>query len=379
MKKLIVFEVIVLVLMLALTAAFLFRPELVSLLVPETTAPTTEATDAPTEPPTEPPAEPPTDPPTEPPTQPPVTIELQDSWRNVLYEHEIASPDYFVYDLTENSFLETSDGLFADPVYPASITKLYSAYVALQYLEPEETVTAGTALTLIDPDSSTAGLQDGDKLTVEQLVAAMLMPSGNDAAYVLSAEVGRFLEDEPGLDAQAAVDRFVEQMNFQAKAEGMFGSHFVTPDGIHDENHYISIPDMITIARKALEDPIIAKYMGMTSLDISLEEERTLNLRNTNRLLHADSDYYCPYAFGMKTGFTNAAGNCLLSVFQVEDQTLLIGVFGCPDQYDRYADILYLFTQVYNLEIPAPDPLPEETTPEGESVTEAPTEYELAA
>ena len=382
MKKLIVFEVIVLVLLLALTAAFLLKPGLVSLLVPETTAPATEApTEAPTDPPTEPPTESSTEPPTEAPTEPLVTIELQDSWRDVLYEHEITAPSYFVYDLSNHSFLALSDGLLFQRVYPASITKLFSAYVALQYLDPEETVTVGSAITLIDPDSSTAGLQEGDVLTVEQLVAAMLMPSGNDAAYVLAAEVGRYLEDEPGLDPQAAVERFVEQMNFQTKAEGMFGSHFVTPDGMHDENHYVSVPDMIIMARKALADPILSRYMGTVSLEIPLTEERTLTLHNTNRLLYEDSDYYCPYAIGMKTGFTNAAGNCLLSMFQVEDQTLLIGVFGCEDSYERYADILLLFTEAYGLEVPAPDSLPEETIEEGETTESesAPTEYDLAA
>jgi len=245
-------------------------------------------------------------------------------------------------------------------VFPASVTKLFAAYVALQYLHPEDILTAGSELELIPEDASVAGLQEGDQLRVRQLIDAMMLPSGNDATFVVATAIGRILAEDPDLEPEAAISRFVEQMNMHAALVGMTDTRFVTPDGWHDEAHFTSMEDLVKIGMLAWMHPVISQSAATTvSESLSMDEERTLQWYNTNLLLHPSQDLYCPYAVGLKTGFTTPAGQCLLSAFEAEGRKILIGVFGCPDSFDRYAETLLLFTQAFDMQIPA---LPAEPT-----------------
>ena len=167
------------------------------------TEPTNLSTEAPTEAvPTEPaPTEPePTEPePTEPePTEPPFQMEVGAEYGKFLYGREMKAGEYFVYDLDQERFVVRT-GDVDERVYPASITKLYAAFVALQYLDPEEKLTVGSELWLLDEDASVANLKYGDVLTVEQLIGGMLLPSGNDATMRIATAVGRKLAEDPQL------------------------------------------------------------------------------------------------------------------------------------------------------------------------------------
>lgn len=356
MKKLIFVEVVVLVLLIGVALFVVSDPAHLQTdpsVTDSTPASASVTGDPPGQADNETPTEEPTEEPTAPPeTEPPVVVEMEDNWAELLAGHTLTAGEYFVYDINSGVFLDLSDGITDTPVYPASITKLWAAYVALQYIDPEDTVTVGSELTMIDADSSLAHLQQGDTLTAEQLVAAMLLPSGNDATYVLATEVGRILMNNPDMRADWAIERFVYQMNSLAKNKGMKESNFITPDGIHDENHYISATDMLIIGRLSLENPVISKYAASVTETVTLSGDRSLTWKNTNYLLDPDSQYYCSYAVGLKTGYTTPAGNCLLSAFQVGNRHLLIGVFGCPGSNDRFADTLLLFTQAFDLEIP---------------------------
>lgn len=341
----------ILLLVLALLAAGLlyFRSMQPNI---EETEPATEPTVVETEPePTEPE---PTEPPTEPePTEPPFVIETEESWNQELYGRKVSAREYFVYDLDADKFL-TRTGEPEQTLYPASITKLFSAYVALQHMEAKELVTVGSEITLIDVDSSVAELRQEDVLTLEQLIAGMLLPSGNDAAQTVAVAVGRKLAEDPQLNVWAASDRFVKQMNEDAQALGMTGSHFVTVDGIHAYDHYISMQDMVTIGRLALENEVIARCAAAATRTVVLSEERSLTWENTNELMQEDSGYYCLYVTGLKTGFTTPAGYCLLSSVNVDGRDLLIGVFGCKEPEDRFADTLLLFMRTFHLPVEAP-------------------------
>lgn len=359
MKKLIVVEIVILALLLIAVGFFTIkelspRDALTepSQELPEQTEPT-KASSGLFQKPTEAPTEPPTEPPTEAPTEPPVVVELEDSWIPLLQGKELSAKQYFVYDCTSQSFLLLSCDR-KESIYPASITKLFSAYVVLQYIDPEQEVVAGSSLNYIDPDSSTAGLQSGDSLTAREMVAGMLLESGNDATYALASDVGRIVADDQSIDTATAIERFVEQMNQTAQELGLENSHFVTPDGIHDEQHYVCAADLVKITQLAMEDPILSQYVGLAKLDVTTGGGRTLNWKNSNKLLHDDLEYYCQYATGLKTGYTGAAGNCLISSFRVGNRDLLIGVFGCPDQDGRYVDTLLLFAKTFGLEIPEP-------------------------
>lgn len=281
-----------------------------------------------------------TTPPTQTETEP--STEPEQTWPAVAEGRTLTAQQYFVYSCETGEFLTIAEAPDTK-IYPASVTKLFTAYVAIQYLGAADSVTAGDAMNMVAAGSSVAGLAKGDTLTVEQLVEGMLLPSGNDAAYVLAVAAGQVIAGKDPVTAQKAVSLFVEEMNAQAKLLGMTGTHFANPDGIHSEDHYTTYADLAILATLALEDPAIMRYANVSSDSVTVASGE-LQWKNTNALIDPASAYYCPYCTGLKTGQTPYAGSCLLSSFEYRGQTLIIGVFGCPEVDDRFPDTLQLFT-----------------------------------
>ena len=256
----------------------------------------------------------------------------------------ITASRYFAYDLQDDVYLEKQGDEDAR-LYPASITKLLSSLVVLKYMDPRETVTVGDALLLVHEGSSVAELQEGDTLTVEQLISAMMLPSGNDAAQVAAVATGRAIGGKD-LDYQTAAGIFSDEMNKQAKALGMKNSHFVSPDGYHDDNHYTTMNDLVTLCEKVLTNETMLKYTSLDAFTVELPD-RKLEWKNTNALLHPSQETYLPATIGLKTGFTSKAGNCLITAFFETDRVILIGVFGCPNKTpDRYLDTVDLYNSL---------------------------------
>ena len=256
----------------------------------------------------------------------------------------ITATRYFAYDVRDGEYLQkVGDG--DEKLYPASITKLLSAYVVLSHMDPQETVVVGDALTLVQEGSSVADLQEGDTLTVEQLIAAMMLPSGNDAAQVAAVAAGRAIVGKDA-DCQTAMATFVAEMNEQAEAFGMKNSHFENPDGWHNENHYTTMNDLVTLSEKVLANQIILKYTSRVAETVKLPD-RDLEWKNTNYLLYSEGEAYLPNTIGLKTGYTDAAGGCLITAFFEGDRLLLIGVFGCPAYtMDRYLDTVDIYNSL---------------------------------
>ena len=260
-------------------------------------------------------------------------------------ERVLTAKKYFAYDVREGEYL-TSLGDVNEKLYPASITKLLSVRVLLKYMDPAETVVVGDAMTLVQEDSSVADLKEGDSLTVEQLIAAMMLPSGNDAAQVAAVAAGRKLAKDETLSAADAVQVFVKEMNQEAKALGMKNSHFANPDGFHREDHYTTMADLVKLCEKVLADEVTLKYTSRAS-DAVILPDRTLEWKNTNMLLHPETQTYIPGTIGLKTGYTGEAGSCLISAFFREDRIWLIGVFGCPAYTeDRYLDTVAIYNSL---------------------------------
>lgn len=264
-------------------------------------------------------------------------------------DRDLSAQQYFVYDCDTDTFLVLS-GKEDDQVEPASITKIFTAYVAMQYLEPTEEIKITDALDLVAAGSSTARLDWGDVLTAEMLIEAMLLPSGNDAAYALAVAIGREIDEKPRENASVAAQTFMKEMNRQAKELGMTGTNFVNPDGIHRTNHYSTLKDLAIMGELALENETIMKYASTCEDKVTLSSGEVLEWENTNALIHPESEYYCPYAVGLKTGQTPYAGSCLLSAFQYEGRELIIGVFGCAETNDRFVDTLQLFNAAISVE-----------------------------
>ena len=259
---------------------------------------------------------------------------------------QITAKNAFVYNCTRDHLAYIKDA-GNTVMYPASITKLFSVYVALQYLEPSQQVTVGLIISTTPEDSSFANLAVGDQLTVEDLVAAMLLSSGGDAARVLSVEAGRAVAGDPNLTESAAVERFIAEMNRYALLEGMENTHFVNPDGYHHEDHYTCLQDLLTIGKLSLATDLIRETVCMTEYSVTLTADRTLTWKNTNFLLQESfPEYYCPDAIGMKTGYTGAAGSCLMAAFEKDGEVLLIGIFGSETKTTRFTDAIALW-EVY--------------------------------
>ena len=287
-------------------------------------------------------------------TDPAPSTEPEVTWQTFPADRQLLAKQYFVYSCETGEFLVSAEAP-ETRIYPASVTKLFTAYVALPYLNAAKTVTAGDVLNMVAAGSSVAEIKKGDSLTVEQLVAGMLLPSGNDAAYILAEAAGRAMHGEKAkeISTETAVKRFVEEMNAQAKLLGMTGTNFANPDGIHSDNHYTTYKDLAILGTLVQGDPIIRKYASTANMTVTLSSG-SVTWKNTNELVNPNSQYYCAYATGLKTGQTPMAGSCLLTSFEYRGQTLLVGVFGCPQPEDRFPDTLQLFTQAVKPRTEAP-------------------------
>lgn len=244
-------------------------------------------------------------------------------------------------DVESNTVLFQQGGLDTK-LYPASTTKLITALVALKYCDLDTVFTAGEELSLVRPDSSIAYIKRGHKLTVDMLIAAMLLPSGNDAAYVVAAGAGKIIANDKSMDNKQAVNVFINQMNEFAQENSLNGSHFTCPDGYHDNNHYTTLNDMMTVGKLALENETIMKYAGTHSLDVTYASGHTNSWTNTNNLIDQTGPHYYKFATGLKTGTTSEAGCCLMVSAEKDGRKVIACIFGADTNDQRYADALNL-------------------------------------
>ena len=253
----------------------------------------------------------------------------------------ISAGHVFVYDTAGRKMLYCSSDS-TESLFPASITKLFTAYVALEILEPDTVITAGKELGLLQPGSSTAFIAYGSRLTARMLVEAMLLPSGNDAAYVLAAAAGQALSEKT-LKPKEAVTVFMEEVNRRGKELGLVNTHFVNPDGYHSKDHHSCPGDLATIGELALQNEIIAGYASLQQDSVVFKSGETITWYNTNRLLNPESAWYCADAVGLKTGYTKEAGYCLLGAFEYGKGHILVGIFDGENKLSRYGDAVDLF------------------------------------
>lgn len=259
--------------------------------------------------------------------------------------HVLSASHAFVYDMATGKYLYTY-GDKNEHIAPASITKLFSAYVALQYLSPETVITAGEEVSWIDPQSSRAWIYRGQRLKVQTCIEGMIIPSGNDAAYILAVAAGRAIAGDAQLSARSAFDTFVAEMNRQAQNLGLSGTHFKNPDGIDEDGHYTTLADLVAIGKLSLNNTIIAKAAATNYTTGTYVSGESYEWSNSNLLIRQSyPQYYTKDACGLKTGSTQNAGNCLLSAFKKGDSYLLICVMGCPQYNDRFDDTLSLYNE----------------------------------
>ena len=209
-----------------------------------------------------------------------------------------------------------------EKAYPASITKVMTALLVLEAIDSgkltkDQQITAGpTTLQDMSGNYSTANLEPGDVLTVEQLLYCLLLPSANEAGNILAVAV------------DGSIEAFVEHMNTRAKELGCKGTHFVNPHGLHDPDHYTTAYDISLYMTEALKHELFRTIIHTATYVLPATAhmgEQTFY--NTNALI--SNFHYSGYVYdkciGGKTGTTDEAGRCLVAAAESGD-TLLISV-----------------------------------------------------
>ena len=212
----------------------------------------------------------------------------------------------------------------ADRLYPASTTKLMTALVALRIYELDEVLTVKTAG---DATGQTIDLIRGDQLTAENLLYGLLVDSGNDAGVALA-------ENHPG-----GYSQFIAKMNEEAKRLGLTGTHFANVTGFENPDHYTTARDLTLIAREAIANAIIRKIVSTKEVVFyDVTGKKRFAFESTNKLLGL------PGVRGLKTGWTPASGECLVTLVTRDGKSILLTVL---NSVDRFGESEKLINWVY--------------------------------
>ncbi|MDA8227138.1 MAG: D-alanyl-D-alanine carboxypeptidase [Desulfitobacterium hafniense] len=213
----------------------------------------------------------------------------------------------------------TGDVLFDKQAYkrrpPASTTKIMTAILGLELGRPEEIVTVSPRAAAVG--ESTIHLDPGEKITLYELITGALVKSGNDACVAIAEQIA------------GSEERFIKLMNQKAWALGVRDTNFVNTNGLPNKNHYSTAYDLAVIARYGLQLPTFASIIRQKETEIHfLEPDVLMDLRNTNKLL-----WSYPFADGVKTGTTNAAGKCLVASATKDGRQLVCVVLHAPNRF----------------------------------------------
>ena len=254
---------------------------------------------------------------------------------------ELAAEAAFLLDVATGKVLYEKNADKA--LCPASTTKILTALLLLEAADLREVVEVGNEIYKIGPDSSVAKLKIGDRLTVAELVYAIILPSGNDAAYTAAVFVGRRISGFEHMDIGLAVEVFVALMNRRAKELGAVNSNFVVPDGYDTPGHVSTARDLAIIALVAGQNDFLCQVAATAEY-----HWQGIRWGNTNRLLQQDyPNAYYPWATGFKTGYTAKAGHCLVATAKGGGREL-IGVILKSTQGRRWLDIRWLLEYGFN-------------------------------
>ncbi len=235
--------------------------------------------------------------------------------------------------------------------YPASITKILTALLALENSSLGETVTfSKEAIYDVDLDSSRIGIDVGEKLTMEQCLYGIMLESANEVSYAIAEHIS------------GSVESFSELMNKKAAELGCTDSNFVNPHGLPEPNHYTSVYDMALIARAAINNDTFRQITGTRTYAIpptNIQDE-TRYLANHHKFIKGNIDF--DGAIGGKTGYTSLAKYTLVSFAERNGITLISVIMYCDSIDHEYADTASLLNygfdnfSIYNIaEMEDPD------------------------
>lgn len=215
---------------------------------------------------------------------------------------------------------------------PASTTKIMTLLTALSMCDPEADVVIPEEAAQVPADSSLVPVYPGERMTMRDLLYAMMIRSGNDAANaaaVLCAD---------------SVEGFVEKMNEQAEKLGMKNSRFVNPHGYAAEGHYTTARDLVLAARYGMTREEFIRIVTCLKYTLPATEKReALPLSLKWEIFDPASEFYIPHAAGIKSGYTSSAGFCYVGAYQENGVTLIAAVLGDRRRNMAWTDLKRLF------------------------------------
>lgn len=222
-------------------------------------------------------------------------------------------------------------------LYPASLTKVMTALVALKYGQPEQMITATSVVNIDESGAQMCGLKIGDYMTLDQALHILLIYSANDVAMMIAENIG------------GTVDNFVKMMNDEAKALGATNTNFVNPHGLTDVNHYTTVYDLYLIFNEVMNyssfNEIIQTAQYQTVYHDKDGKEKEFDKQTTNLYIRGDRN--APKnvnVIGGKTGTTSAAGHCLILLSRDKNASPYISVIlksaSTDELYVQMTDLL---------------------------------------
>lgn len=223
-----------------------------------------------------------------------------------------------VYWANENKMLGDKNGEMK--IYPASTTKMLTAIIALE--EGKNLLDKNAVITqrAMDQDGTKVGISPDHPMSLHEMLYGMMLISGNDAAVSVAETVG------------GSYDRFVQMMNEKASSIGVTHSHFANPNGLTNPNHYSTAEDMVKIAGYAMKNPDFREIVKQPHYTLHYRDGTTRLIDNRNEFL--ESGY--AGANGVKTGMTEAAGECLVASAERNGQLVIVSIY---DDENRWKDV----------------------------------------
>ncbi len=240
----------------------------------------------------------------------------------------VSAQSALVMELESGRVLYQKNGEAKLPM--ASTTKIMTAIVALERGNLKDKIKISA--TAAGVEGSSMYLEAGEIMTLEELLYGLMLASGNDAAVAIAEHFG-------------GVEKFVELMNQTASKVGAKSTHFENPNGLPHENHYSTAYDMALLTAHGLKNPDFAKIVSTKSYSITgTGKAYPRTLTNHNKLLRMMES-----CIGVKTGFTKAAGRCLVSASRQEGMTLICVTLNAPDDWNDHCNLYNHLFSVYHL------------------------------
>lgn len=222
--------------------------------------------------------------------------------------------------------------------YPASITKILTAMLVIDNCKEDDIVTfSHDAVFSIKSGESSAYADEGEQLSVLQCLYGLMVISANDVANGLAEHVS------------GSNEKFAELMNQKAKELGVVNSNFVNPSGLHDDNHYTCAYDMAVLGLYAYRH--YSRYRElihttMYEVPPTNKMKETRYWRNSNKLVNEGEKFYYENCFGGKTGYTNEAGETLVSYGNINGRMIMVVTLCSPSSSGAYSDNIALYEYV---------------------------------